>query len=69
MSQALLPNDTEILLTSDVGRELGLTPAAIRAAAVKGQIRTAAITARGVRLFDRKSVTEFSALRESRSRK
>lgn len=57
---------TQLLLSSDVARELGVTPAAIRAAAAKGQIATTATTERGVRLFDRKAVDDFRAKRDHR---
>ena len=59
---------TEMLLSADVARELGLTPAAIRVAANKGQIETAARTAGGVRLFSREAVEEFRERRERRER-
>jgi DNA-binding transcriptional MerR regulator len=57
---------TELLLSADVAKELGVTPAAIRIAASKGQIDTAAVTAGGVRLFSRQAVEEFRARRERR---
>jgi DNA-binding transcriptional MerR regulator len=56
----------ELMTTSEVAREVGLTPAAIRTAARQGRLRVAQTTESGVRLFDRKDAKRFAASRTAR---
>jgi hypothetical protein len=58
--------ELEVWLTkADVGRLLGLTPSAIRAAAIAGRLTVAATTATGVRLFRREDVEAYVASRRA----
>jgi len=60
---------TIYLLSSDVARILGLTPCAVRVAWQRGQLRSAAVTERGVRLFVRADVDAFVAARAVKRKK
>lgn len=53
------------LLSADVAGLLGITPAAVRQAAVAGRLRVAAITPKGVRLFRPADVEDYRRLREA----
>ena len=48
------------LLSADVGRLLGITPAAVRQAANTGRLPVAAVTEGGVRLFAREEIEEVA---------
>ena len=49
----------EFLLSADVARELGITPASVRHVASIGRLSVAATTETGVRLFRRADVERF----------
>ncbi len=57
---------TQYLTVSDVGRLVDLTPAGVRVAVARGQLRVARTTARGWRLFSRADVDAFIAARAKR---
>jgi hypothetical protein len=54
------------LLSADVARLLGVTPAAVREAAISGRLSIAATTRGGVRLFDKVAVERFRREREAK---
>jgi hypothetical protein len=54
----------KFLLAADVARLAGITPAAVRAAAISGRLAVAATSERGVRLFRRSDVERFCRERE-----
>jgi DNA-binding transcriptional MerR regulator len=57
----------EFLLTADVARLVGVTPAAVRAAAISGRLAVAATSEGGVRLFRRTDVEQFCREREKKA--
>jgi hypothetical protein len=61
-------DETEFLLTSDVGREAQLTPNAIKAAADRGELKVCLRTIRGVRVFTREAVDAYLQRRAQRER-
>jgi DNA-binding transcriptional MerR regulator len=56
-----------LLTTADFAREVGRTPAAIRAAARDGRIRVAVRTASGQRLFTREELERVKAERATKA--
>lgn len=60
-------HELEVLLTSDVAREAGVTPACVRVWADQGRL-PATKTVSGRRLFSRADVDRFLAARRVRER-
>jgi hypothetical protein len=56
----------DLMTKADVSRVAGLTPAAITAAALRGDLRVAARTAGGTRLFASEDVEGFLRRREAK---
>lgn len=59
---------TEFLTAADVGRVVGITPAAVRAADARGKLIPVAITAGGVHLYTRESAERYRVERAARRR-
>lgn len=53
--------EARYLTSADVGRVLGLTPAAVREAAKRGALRPSAVTLGGIRLFSEADVAAYAA--------
>jgi len=60
--------DTEFLTVQDVARRIGVGAARVRQLANTGQLRVAARTSSGERLFDPATVEDFARLRAERTR-
>jgi hypothetical protein len=56
------------LETGDVAREEGVGPGTVRAAVAAGQLRVAAVTVRGTRLFRKEDFDAFRKLRREREK-
>lgn len=56
------------LETGDVAREERVGPGTVRAAVAAGQLKVAAVTARGTRLFRREDFDAFRRLRRERNK-
>ncbi len=56
------------LETGDVAREEGVGPGTVRAAVAAGQLRVAAVTVRGTRLFCKEDFESFRKLRRERGK-
>jgi len=65
VSSILCGMKQEMLTCGEVGREVGLVPASIRAAERAGRIRATIRTAGGLRLFSRAEVERFKRDREA----
>lgn len=52
-----------LLTSADVGKRLGLTPAAVRYAAKRGALHPSVVTPGGQRLFTEADVAAFAQLR------
>jgi hypothetical protein len=57
----------QLMESADVGRVLGVTPAAVRALVKSGRLASAVCTPRGVRLFDAAVVERLRVERASRA--
>lgn len=55
-----------LMTKADVARVVGLTPAAVTAAALKGRLRVGGMTAGGVRLFTPEDVAQYARERAAR---
>jgi DNA-binding transcriptional MerR regulator len=55
-----------LFASADVGRILGLSPAAIRAARRLGDLKPAVVSTSGIHLFTREEIDRFAAAREKR---
>lgn len=53
----------QFLTSSDVGKRLGITPAAVRDAAKRGALVPSAVTPGGTRLFSEEAVEAFARRR------